>query len=166
MIKSNLILAAMAWALVACTTPHGSMNMHDKPKSLDPSGIDSLLGFDRAAYTPSAHCEIKVLVSATDEITVDPEVVPTRTCGNPVRLVWLLDTGTSPNFTFHPVDGISFDKGGTLPDPEKPCKVATGGKAAECKFSRKHSGTIYVYSVTVLKNGVLLPKLDPWVFNN
>ena len=166
MIKSNLIVAATALALVACATPHGSMNMHDKPKPLDRSELDSLLGFDRAAYTPSARCEIKVLVSATDEITVDPEVVPTRTCGNPVKLVWLLDTGTSPNFTFDPVDGISFDKGGTLPVPPKPCKVATGGKAAECKFSRTHSGTIYVYSVTVLKNGVPLPKLDPWVFNN
>ena len=166
MIKSNLILAAMALALVACATPYGSMNMHDKPKSLDPSGIDSLLGFDRALYTPSARCEIKVFVSATDEITVEPEIVPTRTCGNPVKLVWLLDTGTSPNYTFDPVDGISFDKGGTLPVPPKPCDVLTGGKAAECKFRPTHSGTIYLYSVTVLKNGVPLPKLDPWVFNN
>ena len=166
MIKSNLILAAMALALVACATPHGSMNMHDKPKPLDRSEIDSLLGFDRAAYTPSPRCEIKVLVSATDEITVDPEVVPTRTCGNPVRLVWRLDTGTSPNYTFHPDDGISFDKGGTLPDPAKPCKVRTGGKTTECKFSQAGSGTFYVYSVTVLKDGKPLPKLDPWVFNN
>ena len=166
MIKSNLILAAMALALVACATPHGSMNMHDKPKPLDRSEIDSLLGFDRAAYTPSPRCEIKVLVSATDEITVDPEVVPTGTCGNPVKLVWLLDTGTSPNYTFHPVDGISFDKGGTLPNPPKPCGVSTYGKAAGCNFDRAHTGTYYTYSVTVLKDGKPLPKLDPWVFNN
>lgn len=166
MIKSNLIVAATALALVACATPHGSMNMHDKPKPLDLSELDSLLGFDRAAYRPSAVCEIKVLVSITDEITVDPEVVPTRRCGNPVRLVWLLDTGTSPNYTFDPVDGISFDKGGTLPVPPKPCRVATGGKAAECKFRPAHTGTYYTYSVTVLKDGKPLPKLDPWVFNN
>ena len=171
MFKTPLILAAAELALAACgsmqqegSTTQGVLPLPDVGKGRDVQPFDLDPGFSVAVFPPPPRCEVRVYVSPTDEIRVDPEVIPIGTCGNPAKVVWKITSGSSPDFRFDANYGVVFDKP-PLPSPLPSCVMALTGKAVLCRFTPQ-PGKIFPYSVTVLKNGVALPKLDPWVFNN
>ncbi len=164
MIKSNLALAACALALVACATPEKA----DAPRVIGKSITDVELmteeGFNPELVKAPENCVVNVFVDAYDQITVDHEPVSTKDCGTSVKKIrWKLDRSGGV-FTFPATGAVSF-KGSPLPQ-NVDCRASTNRRVYICEFDRSSSAQRYQYSITVLKNGVALPPLDPTVFNN
>lgn len=153
MIKSNLIVAATALALVACATPRGGTNTQDFP------ALDSDPGFDIAIFPAPAACLVRVYV-VNDQIVIDHEPVYTRGCSNGIR--WRLDSGRS--YMFDSVQGIRF-KGHLLPANLR-CPMGASGKAISCTFDPPPAGTRYSYEIKIRTSDGRVLLLDPWVVNN
>jgi len=144
--KSSLILAAMTLSLTACVAPHG--------RSFD----DPDAGFDAAVTVAPTRCVIDVFI-IDDQIVVDQEPAPIRSCGDSVTTIrWRLERGSK--YTF-PNNGVVF-KESSLPTGLK-CGVLASGYVFKCTFDRPARGTRYSYTVTV--NGVAVP-LDPSMIAN
>jgi len=155
--KSNLALAALVVLLGACAPM--------PPEKLPPR-IEPGEGFDVATTRAPTLCEVKVFI-LDDQITVDQEPVAIRRCGiEIVTITWTLPAklASGPNYTF-PGNGISF-KGHPVPAGVRDCKPIARDKVFTCSFNRPVRGTHFSYAVTVLKDGVALPVLDPMIFNN
>jgi hypothetical protein len=155
MIKSTLILAAVAVSLAACAQVADPGGRPAPP----PSGPTE--GFDPATARAPTLCEVKVFV-LDDQITVDQEPSSIRRCGDAtVRISWMLPARMG--YTF-PDNGITFN---LFRAPAKAdCKPLPGREVFTCLFPRPEPGARYIYTVRVLKHGVALPALDPMVFSN
>ena len=164
MIKSTLALAACAMVLAACATPERTDASRVTGKSITDFELMAEEGFNPELVKAPAKCEVNVFVDADDQIVVGHEPVYTKHCGTAVKNIsWKLD-GTSTVFTFPETGAVSF-KGSPLPLNVE-CEASSKGLKFNCKFDRSSSAQRYQYSITVLKNGVALPPLDPTIFNN
>lgn len=166
MIKSNLIVAAMALFLAACATSEKAAAPEPRPgsRSIDIAALEAELGFDSEVVKTPSNCTVNVFVNVYDEISIDHEPVSTRQCGGLKKEIkWRLNR-SGVVYTFPEPGAISF-KGTPLPT-NLGCSAPTPGKVVTCTFDPSSSPARYQYSITVLKNGVALTPLDPYVFNN
>lgn len=172
MVKSNLIVAAVALALGACAAPAvnpvtdgPSLPM---PKSRDVNPDEFLLGFSPAQFVPPPPCTVFVRIAAGDKIGVYPYVVDTSGClvSGKMQLQWVLENAT-PNYTFPTSKAVDFPYSALPPSPLNPC-VWKSDKQIVCRFNPKGPGlfNVYQYAVNVLKAGAPLHTYDPYVFNN
>ena len=164
MIKSTLALAACAMVLAACATPERADASRVTDKSITDVELMAEEGFNPELVRAPEKCVVNVFVDAYDQIAVDHEPVSTKDCGTSVKKIWWKLDGTSTIFTFPATGAVSF-KGSPLPLNVK-CKASSKGLEFNCKFDPSSSAQRYQYSITVLKNGVALPPLDPTIFNN
>lgn len=167
MVKSNLIVAALALSLGACAAQNVMMN--GKPKSIE-IGQEFLLGF-RLATTPQPDpCLVQIFLVQESpmvvRLTVNHEPVYTKACtlAGYTTITWQLVD--SAGYVFVNKDGIKF-KGTVLPGPSGlDCKLLSG-KVIQCTFTPQVTvGKIYGYAITVYDASGSLPVLDPTVFNN
>ena len=176
MLKSNIVVIALVLSLAACAMPPGApmAAQPSKPaepqKSRDVKPESYYLGFDFALFPLTDPCEVMVKIAAQDQIIPVPYVIDTFRCrvGGKTHLTWRLDARTAPNYTFPFANAIGFNyKGGSMPTSPGCAPSGASGKVIECTFDTPTaSGSLYFYSITVLKNGVALPVLDPLIFNN
>lgn len=173
MVKSNLIVAAVALALGACAAPAVNPVTDGPslplPKSRDVNPDEFLLGFSPAQFVPPPPCTVFVRIAAGDKIGVYPYVVDTSGClvSGKMQLKWVLENGTPIDYTFAMSNAVHFNYGVPRPTPPDPCSRTTA-KLIVCTFSPRASGLfeVYQYSVNVLRAGAPLPTYDPYVFNN
>lgn len=162
MFKANVIISAVAVLLVSCAAAQNAPRQTEqKPASRDMLAEDP--GFDSEKVRIPERCVINVFVDDDDQIIVDQEPAPSKRCivDNRVSMKWRLKQG-GPN-TFGSAAAITF-KGWPL--PANPTCALSSARAVSCSFDRPSPGTSYNYSITVLKNGVPLPTLDPHIINN
>jgi len=163
--NQRCVLMAVTCALAACAAAPDRPKPTTPKSSIDPSSLVYTQGYDLATNPRPERCLVTVYIleDENDQIVVSPEPATTKFCGGPTTkmLFWRLPVQGA--YTF-PATGAIVFKATPMPTNVE-CTRQGNDRIVRCIFDAVE-GQTYKYALTVLKNGVALPILDPTVFNN